>query len=68
MTVRDDGGPAFPADASTNVFSRGMTLRDYFAGLALEGILTNDLGCGDEHYYAQFAYKLAGAMLEARKS
>jgi hypothetical protein len=31
MSEKDNGDNAFPADASTNLFSRGMTLRDYAA-------------------------------------
>ncbi len=41
MTARDDGGPAFPSlDADSNSFI-GMSLRDYFAAKAMQGLLTN---------------------------
>ena len=68
MTNKDDGGNAFPADASTNLFSRGMTLRDWFAGKALQGLLACDSSCGTFQGYAKDAYHYADAMLEARKS
>ena len=40
MSERDDGGPAFPipADEPGNTYT-GMSLRDYFAGQALCGLL-----------------------------
>ena len=47
-TTRDDGGPAFPAGTYCNNFGdevpmRGMSLRDWFAGQALAGLLSRDL-------------------------
>lgn len=71
MIDKDDGGHAFPADASTNLFSRGMTLRDYFAGQAMTVLVQahvdgiNDLSKPD---IGREAYGYAAAMLEARKS
>lgn len=49
-----------------------IELRDYFAGLALPSILnicTGDTQIGEsyEDYCAQQAYKVADAMLKARK-
>lgn len=52
----NDGGPAFPGD-----------LRDWFAGQALAGLLTNE-GYLDNHVdRAEFAYTQADAMLAARE-
>ena len=68
MTGPDDGGNAFPADATTNLFSRGMSLRDWFAGKALQGMLANSKRCGDVIAFTGDAYIFADAMLEARKS
>ena len=73
----NDGGPAFP-NFKTDPFSSkveicpqgGMTLRDWFAGQALAGMLINyttqkfgfcELTC------AKGAYEFADAMLSARK-
>lgn len=57
----NDGGPAFPA---LNVCgqSNGMSLRDYFAAQIVPHV-----GAGDPKYRAEYAYKLADAMLAARK-
>lgn len=61
--AKDNGGPAFPAqwDDKDN---EGMTLRDWFAGQALAGLAPCFEEYGD---VAGHAYRLADAMLEARK-
>lgn len=60
------GGPAFPV----MYCSEGMTLRDYFAGQALVGMLQNyttqKFGVG-EQTCARGAYEFADAMLAARE-
>jgi len=40
MTDKDTGGPAFPG-ALDRQHSEGMTLRDYFAAKAMQGLLSN---------------------------
>lgn len=71
MTVeKKDGGPAFPHQTSQAGYplNNGMTLRDWFAGQALVGLLSS-LGPDDPiraEDYAALAYSLANAMLEAR--
>lgn len=59
-----------PADhESIKAYHTGMSLRDYFAANALVGICANpDNRCfvGAEKF-ADAAYKLADAMMEARK-
>lgn len=63
--VRDDGGQAFPR--AHNV-SAGMTLRDYFAAAALQGVLASNRDtCWQHEKVAEFCYAQADAMLEARK-
>ena len=68
-----DGGPAFPVTtdhkvASDLAWTCGMTLRDWFAGRALEGMLSYPDEDGIKHIeYARYAYSLADAMLAARK-
>jgi hypothetical protein len=60
-----DGGAAFPSEYYAE---QGMTLRDYFAAAALQGLLVNGHHKNVRYsYIAQDAYKLADAMIEARK-
>lgn len=77
MLSETDGGPAFPRlehlsayldeygrvnyDAST---SGGMSLRDWFAGQALAGLLACPTGPTD---VVTTAYRLAESMLRARE-
>jgi hypothetical protein len=63
----NDGGPAFPSEY-TLPENQGMTLRDYFAAKAMQGLFS----CGkahDEHtahVTAKASYLMADAMLKAR--
>lgn len=75
MSDKPDGGPAFPRPVSTdehdspcNVFyeQSGMTLRDYFAALAMAGNRPNPNGFGGYAERAMYAYKMADAMLAER--
>ena len=84
---KDTGGPAFPGKQKAlmiqaehreiasqyEIEHNGMTLRDYFAAKAMQGLI----GCPDwresmdEHNASDFtafsAYVMADAMLKARK-
>ncbi|WP_447881007.1 hypothetical protein [Serratia fonticola] len=70
---KETGGPAFPCNGvvvKTNcggmiVDSAGLTIRDHFAGLAMQGILV-EAGCYSASGVAKEAYEMADAMLEAR--
>jgi len=53
--------PAFPNPHRTD--QTGMTLRDYFAAKAMQGILFEGL---DESETAKNAYAMADAMIAAR--
>jgi hypothetical protein len=44
----------------------GMTLRDWFAGQAISGILINLDGMGSNKELAEFAYDIADAMIEKK--
>ena len=65
----NDGGPAFPhpeIDFEVTIqASSGMTLRDYFAAAALQGLMASQ--CQVEDPYPIYAYKIADAMLKARE-
>jgi hypothetical protein len=68
MSDIETGGPAFPC-TQENWDASGMTLRDYFAAKSLQGMLANQhqFQADDEPMFARDAYKLADAMLQARK-
>jgi len=70
-TPLDDGGPAFPCNDINEdlTFPRGMSLRDWFAGMALQGFISSyprgDSAAAD--LIAPDCYEMANAMLAARK-
>ena len=58
----DDGGPVFPTPAGVQ-HNDGMTLRDYFAGKAI-----NEVGWhNDINKSVLMTYEIADAMLKTRK-
>ena len=60
--IDETGGPAFPLDRDCcNV---GMTLRDYFAAKAMEGLIVNS--STDPFDIAKAAYIIADFMLKER--
>ena len=72
----NDGGPAFPCESyghrngkETTVPAQGMTLRDYFAGQALAGIMARGTGTSNAVEWApEEAYAVADAMVSARNA
>ncbi len=58
----NDGGQAFP-----QLNSRGMTLRDWFAGQALAACLEMMETIDDPKLIAPMAYAIADTMIEIRK-
>lgn len=66
---KDTSGPAFPIDriaVNKEFGSSGMTLRDYFAAKAMQGIVSDpNLSMGVDKV-AEWAYIQADAMLEWR--
>jgi hypothetical protein len=84
--TKNTGGPAFPTameehvDGILHYDQPGMTLRDHFAGLAMQGHYTQaynvgdfqetrDIECGQITLLciAEAAYKMADAMIKARE-
>lgn len=77
MVKNKDGGPAFPA--TYDYIDSGMSLRDWFAGMALQGFITK--GLSDEvikerpvtsyeqacQLFAIHAYGVADAMITERE-
>jgi hypothetical protein len=64
--MKDDGGSAFPAFDGDTAFN-GMRLRDWFAGQWISGALAGTGFNKGWEQTAELAYKMADAMLEARK-
>ena len=71
MNKTETGGPAFPVNTSTAPDFDGITIRDYFAAKALQGILSDMpmtlYGTDCDKNTAALAYSIADVMLEARK-
>jgi hypothetical protein len=73
MSNTNTGGPAFPGvkwvQQGENINPDGMTLRDYFAAKAMQGVLVGiECGPDDVANLAESAYILADAMLKAREA
>ena len=65
----NDGGPAFPTmDNSEHYRHMGMTLRDYFAAAALQGLVANPESSGKWDDFARDAYSYADAMIKAKEA
>jgi hypothetical protein len=70
MSNTNTGGPAFPSHGSMGeVAHEGMTLRDYFAAKAMQGMLACPVQPqSGADLYARDAYFVADAMLKAREA
>jgi len=62
--MKEDTTPIDPTWISkTGGFAKDMTLRDHYAGLAMQEML----GAGDYQFVVKNAYAIADAMLKARE-
>lgn len=59
-----EGDSAFPWAGESN--EGGITLRDYFAGQAVTRLMSADGMVPDIRKMAEYAYRVADAMLKAR--
>jgi hypothetical protein len=76
--MKEDTTPIDPTwMEKTGGFAKDMTLRDHYAGLAMQGMFANpeDIHRADEETYEEYvaeigrcAYKMADAMLKAREA
>ena len=69
--TKNTGGPAFPSPTDGMLDNEGMTLRDYFAAKAMQGLLAQSLGTAlgsPVEAAADYAYAMADAMLKAREA
>lgn len=68
-----DGGPAFAAGAYEHnsgghlAWQDGMSLRDYFAAKAMQGLMASPVDPESMEVAAKWSYNLADAMLKARE-
>lgn len=79
MSMKNDGGPAFPIPLTDDqeqewnrsmggVSANGMSLRDYFAAKALQGLMVGPIDHDAKpEDFAAVAYGLADAMLAVRE-
>lgn len=80
----DDGGPAFPISpmgfSSVEAMYGGLSIRDHFAGLAMQALIASPRPIDDIHdsissdnsamsanNVSAWAYEVADAMIRARK-
>lgn len=67
----NNGGPAFPRQPNEYISGHeGMTLRDWFAGQALSGLLTQSVDAAEPEFpliFASAAYEVADAMIKTRE-
>ena len=73
MSNTKTGGAAFPCDLAMydkEVVDtmQGMTLRDYFAAKAMQGMMVDGIHENDFAWASAQAYKVADAMLKAREA
>ena len=70
-TLINDGGPAYPVTEvhGCNSGWPGMSLRDHFAGLAMQGLMSNKSKLDEPLVFiAKNAYQIADAMITERST
>jgi hypothetical protein len=71
MSNTNTGGPAFPQvsiDQNGDLHQPGLSMRDYFAAKAMQGLLADQTIKTEPEEFAYEAYNMADAMLKARQS
>lgn len=70
-TIEECGGYVFPSEqgftpdgTNNQTYDPGMSLRDWFAGMALQGMLASETGKTRPDEYATLAYMMSDAMLK----
>ena len=54
------------AQGNQEYIQMGMTMRDYFAAKAIQGLLASEVRASEDQF-AEYSYKVADAMLRARE-
>jgi hypothetical protein len=67
MKDTHQGGPAFPQETNSLLSYSGMTLRDYFAAKAMQGLLAGTT-TSNGSMIVKDAYAIADGMLKAREA
>ena len=65
ITKPNDGGPAFPQGYldGPEVDPSGMSLRAWFAGMAMQGLITNPDTVSEVEIVAKFSIQYADALI-----
>ena len=66
---KQTGGPAFPINVDSEMTCLGMTLRDFFAAKAMQGMLAACSGWseGQQERLAKCSYAMADELIKARE-
>ena len=65
--MKNTSPPAFPTWKRVDDVAEGMTLRDYFAAAAIQGILSDPNLTISQGKMAEWAYGIADAMMKVRE-
>lgn len=68
--TKNTGGPAFAVAELANITWEGMTLRDYFAAKAMQGMLASAdswINKDEVEGFGAICYAIADGMLKARE-
>ena len=67
--VKTTGGPAFPVRATENIVYTGISIRDYFAAMVMQGLIAGTVKpetVWTPNELAESSYCMADAMLKER--
>ena len=73
MSESKDGGPAFPSEQGetskgwNQTYESGLTKREWFAGMALQGLLANPSTILKQADIPELSFEYADAMIRAGK-
>lgn len=74
MSESKDGGPAFPSEQGetskgwNQTYESGLTKREWFAGMALQGLLANPSTILKQADIPELSFEYADAMIRQGKS
>jgi hypothetical protein len=68
IVMSDKNQPAFPVQDASTWQAHGISIRDYFAAKAMQGLMNTEYRLTDASYNAKQSYAIADAMLAAREA